>query len=46
MRAAQAGHRYGEWKVRQAPRIVTISNEVSRAPKLLLSGAMLACPME
>jgi len=31
MRAAQAGHRYGEWKVRQAPSIVTITNEVSRA---------------
>jgi hypothetical protein len=31
MRAAQAGHRYEEWKMRQAPRLVTITKEVSRA---------------
>ena len=31
MRAAQAGHRYEEWKMRQAPRVVTITKEVSRA---------------
>jgi hypothetical protein len=31
MRAAQAGHLYEEWKTRQAPRVVTITREVSRA---------------